>query len=144
MLCQCIVSGCHKCSLCNTSWRDRLLILQLETEVRTLSHNQQRNGAGILCLKDIRTLCNGTPVQGASGGPPPADAVVAAVAQSPAHWAGPLILLCHLQNVFAISHEETVPTQHTLHDCQSGLSVRVTTLLGSRCQHKATQISNAR
>ena len=60
------------------------------------------------------TLSNCTAVQGASGSPALADAVIAAVAQAPAHWAGPLLLLLYLQDVLTIPHEQAVPTQHTL------------------------------
>ncbi len=63
----------------------------------------------------VCTFSNGATVHGTSGSPTPADAVVAAVAQPSAHRAGPLILLCYLQDVLTIPHEQAVTTEHTLH-----------------------------
>ena len=80
------------------------------------------------------TLSNGTTVQGASGSPALADTVVAAVAQTPAYWACPLLLLLYLQDVLTIPHEQAVPTQHTL---QSGHSSQYTCTVSS-CTWQST------
>ncbi len=71
------------------------------------------------------TLSNGATVQGTSGSPASADAVVAAVAQPSAHWTGPLILLLHLQDVLPIPHEQTVSTQNSLHKHEWVMSMKL-------------------